>query len=335
MQSDLLLQVTDLQTHFFTREGVVRAVDGVTFAVRRGEILGLVGESGCGKSVTARSILRLIPEPPGKILAGQVEFDGVNLLDMSPREMRTIRGDRISMIFQDPMVSLNPTMRVGEQIIEVLQIHRGLNREQAVTRALELFEVVNIPAPTSRLNDYPHQFSGGMRQRAMIAMALACEPSLLIADEPSTALDVTVQAQILDLLRRIRREQQTAVILITHDLGVVAELCDRVAVMYAGKVVEEAPVLDLFDTPRHPYTWGLLQSIPTPDRRVEELTPIPGQPPDLSRLPPGCSFASRCDYTMERCLQEPPPWRDVGSEHQTRCWLEDKHDGTLRTVASS
>ncbi len=321
--ADLLLRVAELKTYFFTREGVVRAVDGVSFTVRRGEILGLVGESGCGKSVTVRSILRLIPEPPGKIVAGRVEFTGVNLLELSLKELRHIRGNRIAMIFQDPMVSLNPTMRVGEQIIEALQLHLGMTREQALKRALALFHAVNIPAPEMRIHDYPHQFSGGMRQRVMIAMALACEPDLLIADEPTTALDVTVQAQILDLLRRIRQERHTAVILITHDLGVVAELCDRVAVMYAGKIVEEAPVLELFDMPRHPYTLGLLRSIPTPDRRVEELTPIQGQPPDLARLPPGCRFAPRCDFCIEQCLKEEPPLRPVGPDHWACCWWEE------------
>jgi oligopeptide/dipeptide ABC transporter ATP-binding protein len=236
--------------------------------------------------------------------------------------MQAIRGDRISMIFQDPMVSLNPTMKVGEQIIEVLTIHRGLNRAEAVARTLELFRAVNIPEAETRLNDYPHQFSGGMRQRAMIAMALACEPKLLIADEPTTALDVTVQAQILDLLRVVREESDTAIILITHDLGMVAEIADKVVVMYAGRIVEEASVLELFDAPTHPYTRGLLNSLPSPEHRVEELTPIRGQPPDLSRVPIGCSFAPRCDHRLEACTREEPPFREVVPGHRSRCWLE-------------
>ena len=318
---DPLLEVAGLKTQFFTRDGIVKAVDGVSFTVDRGEILGIVGESGCGKSVTARSILRLVPDPPGRIVDGHILFDGVDLAGLSASQMQDIRGDRISMIFQDPMVSLNPTMRVGRQVIEVLVRHRGMTERAARERAIALLDAVRIPAAAERLDDYPHQFSGGMRQRAMIAMALACEPNLLIADEPTTALDVTVQAQILDLIRRIRREHDTAVILITHDLGVVAEICDRVSVMYAGQVVEEAGVEDLFDNPRHPYTQGLLQSIPSPEQRVEELKPIRGQPPDLSRLPQGCAFAPRCDHRMARCRDESPPTRDFGGGHLSRCWL--------------
>ena len=322
MASTALLSVSELRTHFLTNEGVVRAVDGVSFDVKRGEVLGIVGESGCGKSVTARSILRLIPEPPGRIVSGRVVFDGANLLEFSARQMQSIRGDRISMIFQDPMVSLNPTMRIGRQICEVLEVHRGLSPGAAQKRAIELLQSVKIPDPASRLRDYPHQFSGGMRQRAMIAMALACEPILLIADEPTTALDVTVQAQILDLLRSIRKEFDTAIILITHDLGVVAELCDRVCVMYAGKVVEEATVTALFDEPRHPYTQGLMASIPTPERRVDVLSPIRGQPPDLSQEIVGCSFAPRCDQVMEVCLSETPAFFDCADHRRSRCWLE-------------
>ena len=317
-----LLRVADLKTHFMIKEGVVRAVDGISFTVAPGEVLGIVGESGCGKSMTARSILRLVPDPPGRIVGGEIEFDGVDLLGLSTKEMQAIRGDLISMIFQDPMVSLNPTMRVGDQIIEALRIHRGLNRKDAARRTAELLRDVNIPEAETRLNDYPHQFSGGMRQRAMIAMALACEPKLLIADEPTTALDVTVQAQILDLLRVIREESNTAIILITHDLGMVAEIADKVVVMYAGRIVEEASVLDLFDAPTHPYTRGLLNSLPSPEHRVEELTPIRGQPPDLARVPVGCSFAPRCDFRLEACSRDEPPFREVTPGHRSRCWLE-------------
>ena len=322
MTSAPLLRVTDLKTHFMIREGVVRAVDGVSFTVEAGKVLGIVGESGCGKSMTARSILRLVPDPPGRIVGGEIEFDGIDILSLSTREMQSIRGDRISMIFQDPMVSLNPTMKVGDQIVEVLKIHRGYGQKAAVDRAVELLRAVNIPEPETRLGDYPHQFSGGMRQRAMIAMALACEPKLLIADEPTTALDVTVQAQILDVLRTIREESDTAIILITHDLGMVAEVADDIVVMYAGKLVEEANVYDLFDAPSHPYTQGLLKSLPSPEFRVEELTPIRGQPPDLSRVPVGCSFAPRCDYRMDVCTREEPPFREIAVGHRSRCWLE-------------
>ena len=317
-----LLRVSDLKTHFMIKEGVVRAVDGVSFTVEAGKVLGIVGESGCGKSMTARSILRLVPDPPGRIVGGTIEFDGVDVLSLSTREMQAIRGDRISMIFQDPMVSLNPTMRVGDQIVEVLTVHRGYGAKAAVDRAIELLRAVNIPEPETRLRDYPHQFSGGMRQRAMIAMALACEPRLLIADEPTTALDVTVQAQILDVLRTIREESDTAIILITHDLGMVAEVADDIVVMYAGKIVEEANVYDLFDAPSHPYTQGLLKSLPSPEHRVEELTPIRGQPPDLSRVPTGCSFAPRCDYRMDICTRELPPFRAIAEGHRSRCWLD-------------
>ena len=334
MTNSPLLRVSGLKTHFMIKEGTVRAVDGVSFTVDPGEVLGIVGESGCGKSVTARSILRLVPDPPGRIVGGEIEFDGTDILSLSSREMRAIRGDRISMIFQDPMVSLNPTMRVGLQIIEVLETHRGLNHKQALARTVDLFHAVNIPEPESRLDDYPHQFSGGMRQRAMIAMALACEPKLLIADEPTTALDVTVQAQILDLLRTIRDEAGTAIILITHDLGMVAEIADKVVVMYAGKIVEEADVLSLFDAPTHPYTRGLLNSLPSPEHRVEELTPIRGQPPDLSRIPAGCSFAPRCDHCFEPCTRDDPPFREIEPDHRSRCWLEQVPD-TANLAASA
>ncbi|WP_281685805.1 ABC transporter ATP-binding protein [Thalassobaculum salexigens] len=316
------LNVVNLKTHFFIREGVVRAVDGVSFSVDQGEVLGIVGESGCGKSITARSILRLVPNPPGRTVDGRIEFEGKDLLELSESEMRKVRGNRISMIFQDPMTYLNPTMKVGDQITEVLRLHLDMNETQARARALELFRDVNIPEPEGRLDNYPHEFSGGMRQRVMIAMALACEPGLLIADEPTTALDVTVQAQILDLLRRIRDDLNSAIILITHDLGVVAEICDKVVVMYAGQVVEQANVYDLFDEPKHPYTRGLLDSLPTPEHRVDQLKPIPGQPPDLLRIPNGCNFAPRCAYCMQKCIDEEPPFREVAPGHMSRCWLD-------------
>ncbi|MCU1265423.1 MAG: transporter ATP-binding protein [Acidobacteria bacterium] len=321
-----LLEVKNLQTHFPTRAGLVRAVNDVSFYLDRGELLGLVGESGCGKSITALSIMRLIA-PPGKIVAGEITFDSRNLLTLSDAEMRTIRGDDIAMIFQDPMTSLNPVFTVGEQIAEALRLHRKLSHKAARAAAIEAMREVSIPDPVRRVDDYPHQLSGGMRQRVMIAMALACDPRLLIADEPTTALDVTIQAQILELLDGLRQTRELAVLLITHDLGVVAEVADRVAVMYTGKIVEESPVDELFARPKHPYTEGLLRSVPklTADDVIkkERLATIEGTVPSPTDLPPGCHFAPRCPYRLPRCIEGPIPLYDLGDGVQVRCVLFD------------
>jgi len=318
-----LLRVEDLQTHFHTDEGLVRAVDGISFSVGRGESVGIVGESGCGKTVANLSMLRLIPEPPGKIAAGRVLFDGKSLFDLSASEMRSIRGDRIAMIFQDPMTSLNPFLRIERQMTEVLEVHRDMKRSAARDTAVEMLEKVGIPGAPERIFAYPHQFSGGMRQRVMIAMALSCRPELLIADEPTTALDVTIQAQILELIKEMRTQIGMALILITHDLGVVAGMCERILVMYAGRIVEEAPVADLYKRPLHPYTLGLLGSVPRLDQEEKEsLDTIPGQPPDLVNPPPGCRFSPRCRFAKDRCRSEIPPLRPVGPGRFTACFFE-------------
>jgi oligopeptide/dipeptide ABC transporter ATP-binding protein len=327
-----LLEVTGLRTSFYTRDGVVRAVDGIDFSVDRGEIMGLVGESGCGKSVTSLSILRLVARP-GRIDAGAVVFDGQDLLTLSDEQMRKMRGDRISMIFQQPTSSLNPVWDVGTQIEEVLRIHRGMKGTAAHDRAKELLKMVGIPDPERRLKAYPHEMSGGMAQRVMIAMALACEPELLIADEPTTALDVTIQAQILDLMRNLRDETGTAIILITHDLGVVAEMCDRVAVMYAGEIVEQADVTTLFQEPLHPYTRGLIGSIPVVGAVKDELSVIPGNVPNLVDLPKGCRFAPRCQSRIDEdvvlATELHPALRPVVDGHDVRCWMYHDAAGGL------
>ena len=318
-----LLQVKDLSTHFFTQDGVVKAVNNVSFNLREGETLGIVGESGSGKSVTALSIMRLIPWPPGKTVSGQILYRGDDLLKYSPEEMRHIRGKEIAMIFQDPMTSLNPVLTISKQIGESLQLHLNLTGTQARKRTAELLKMVGIPSAEQRLDSYPHQFSGGMRQRVMIAMALSCNPKLLIADEPTTALDVTIQAQILDLIRRLKSEFNTAVIFITHDLGVVAGLCDRVIVMYGGRIMEEAGTFDLYKDPRHPYTLGLLKSVPRLDEeRKERLEPIPGMPPDLMNPIPGCPFYPRCTYREPHNREEMPPLRSIKQGHQVACWVD-------------
>jgi oligopeptide/dipeptide ABC transporter ATP-binding protein len=328
-----LLDVRGLRTSFHTRHGVVRAVTGVDLHVDRGEILGLVGESGCGKSVTSMSILRLVASP-GTIDAGEVLFDGQDLVRLDDAGIRKVRGDRIAMIFQQPQSSLNPVMDVGDQIGEVLEVHRGMKRKAARGRALELMRMVGIPDPARRLTNYPHEMSGGMAQRVMIAMALACEPELLIADEPTTALDVTIQAQILDLMRTLQRETGTAIILITHDLGVVAEMCDRVAVMYAGEVIEQTDVRTLFASPRHPYTQGLIGAVPVPGVIQDELAVIPGSVPNLIALPEGCRFAPRCAprvaHNNVMATELHPQLRDVTGGHQVRCWLFHHADGSAR-----
>jgi oligopeptide/dipeptide ABC transporter ATP-binding protein len=320
---ELLLDVRGLRTSFHTTDGVVRAVDGIDFQVRRGEVMGLVGESGCGKSVTSLSIMRLVA-PPGRVEGGEVIFDGHDLLKLSRREMRDLRGERISMIFQQPTSSLNPVYDVGMQLGEVLELHRNMKRPAARNRALELLRMVGIPDPQRRLDAFPHELSGGMAQRVMIAMALACEPELLIADEPTTALDVTIQAQILDLMRTLQRETNTAMILITHDLGVVAEMCDRVAVMYAGEIVEQSDVATLFDEPKHPYTRGLIGSVPTLGSTADQLATIPGSVPNLIDLPPACRFAPRCYLRTEANVvladEKHPDLLEVAPGHEVRCW---------------
>lgn len=316
-----ILEVEDLRTYFYTRDGVVRSVDGVSFSVSKGETLAIVGESGCGKSVTSLSILRLIASPPGKIVSGSIQFHGQDLLKFTDEQMRDIRGDKISMIFQEPMTSLNPVLTIGSQIGEVLELHRQSTKEEARARTLELLRMVNIPEPETRIDEYPHQLSGGMRQRIMIAMALACDPEILIADEPTTALDVTIQAQILNLMRQLRDRTGAAIILITHDLGVVAEMAQRVVVMYAGRKVEEASVFDLFEKPMHPYTLGLLNSMPRLDEAASKrLVEIPGMVPSMRTEIVGCAFAPRCSSASERCTQETPVLKNHGKEHWVACW---------------
>jgi oligopeptide transport system ATP-binding protein len=313
------LSVKDLRTYFETEDGTVKAVDGINFEVKRGETLGIVGESGSGKSVANLSIMRLIPNPPGRIVSGSIVFHGRDILSLSPSEVRAVRGKRIAMIFQDPMTSLNPFLRVSKQLMEVTQLHLGHSRDEARRHAIEMLEKVGIPDAGERVDNYPHEFSGGMRQRVMIAMALSCTPELLIADEPTTALDVTIQAQILELIRRLKRETGASVILITHDLGVVAGMTDHVIVMYAGKIFEQAPTSELFERPGNPYTRALLRSVPDPTAEQGKLYQIPGQPPDLSRLPAGCPFAPRCERAEEVCRQEFPPFVQVNANHYSLC----------------
>lgn len=317
-----LLRVEGLKTYFFTEDGVVQAVDGVDFTLHRGETLGIVGESGSGKSVTSLSILRLV-SPPGRIVEGKIIFDGIDLLTLDSESMRKIRGDRIAMIFQQPTTALNPVFRVGDQIIETLEIHQGLKGEEAQKRCIELLSMVGLPDPQRRMRQYPHELSGGQCQRVMIAMALACNPELLIADEPTTALDVTIQAQILDLMRELREKIDTAIMLITHDMGVIAEMADSVVVMYAGQVVEYADVRSLFSDPKHPYTRGLLNSMPVLGDTREELEVIPGTVPSLINPPKGCRFASRCSKRFEKCDQ-PPPMIELGTQRRVRCWLYEE-----------
>jgi peptide/nickel transport system ATP-binding protein len=324
-----LLEIDDLRTYFFTRDGIVRAVDGVSLSVKSGETLGVVGESGCGKSVTSLSILRLIPSPPGRVVSGAIRFDGVDLLSLSEAEMRDIRGNEISMIFQEPMTSLNPVLTISRQIGETLMLHQRLDAKKAAGRAIDMLRLVKIPEPERRARQYPHELSGGMRQRVMIAMALACNPKLLIADEPTTALDVTIQAQILDLMRELKQKTGAAIILITHDLGVVAEMAERVVVMYAGRKVEEAPVKELFRNPRHPYTVGLMSSIPrlgATRGRAEppRLAEIPGMVPSLKEEIAGCAFAPRCPYATDRCRRETPAFEAKAPEHFAACFESDR-----------
>ena len=321
----VLLEVKDLRTEFYTQDGIVKAVDGVSYDLQEGETLGLVGESGCGKSVSALSILRLIPNPPGKIVGGSVMFDGEDLMRISEEEMRHIRGNRIAMVFQEPMTSLNPVLTIGRQLTESLELHLHMNKRQARARAAELLHTVGIPDAATRLDDYPHQFSGGMRQRVMIAMALSCDPKLLIADEPTTALDVTIQAQILELMQKLTTDLGTAILVITHNLGVVARYADRVNVMYAGRIIERGTAREIYEHPRHPYTIGLLNSVPRLDiARSDKLDPIEGMPPDLVNLPPGCPFRPRCKYAIDKCAEEHPPLVMVDGTHTAACWVADQ-----------
>ena len=324
MSNEPLLSIEDLKTYFYTDDGVAKAVDGVSYAIKPGETLGVVGESGCGKSVTAMSILQLVPTPPGKYVGGKILFKGENLLEKSEEQMRKIRGNEVSVIFQEPMTSLNPVFRVGDQIGESLRLHQGLSRQEAHARSIELLKQVGIPSPEQRVDEYPHQLSGGMKQRVMIAIALACNPSLLIADEPTTALDVTIQAQILELLRNLQREKGMAILMITHDLGVVAENADHVVVMYAGKVVESAPVEELFEKPKHPYTIGLFRSLPRLEKDSDRLEVIEGNVPNPLQFPSGCKFRPRCAFATDECAQVEPQLSEAAENHQVSChhWSE-------------
>jgi oligopeptide transport system ATP-binding protein len=319
-----LLEVKGLKTRFFTEDGVVHAVNGISYELEEGEALGIVGESGCGKSVSVLSVMRLIPEPPGKIVGGEVLFEGRDMLKMDPEDVRQVRGNNSAMVFQDPMTSLNPVLTVGRQIDEALELHMGMDKHQARERTVELLEMVGIPEAGNRADDYPHQFSGGMRQRVMIAMALSCNPRILIADEPTTALDVTIQAQITDLVKRLRDDIGMTTVWITHDLGVVAGLTEKLIVMYAGYIVERASVKDVYGDPRHPYTIGLLGSLPRLDEIRERLYSMRGLPPDLIDLKPGCPFAPRCDYVIDRCWEETPPLEPVAIGHEIACWVDVK-----------
>ncbi|MFQ5904160.1 MAG: ABC transporter ATP-binding protein [Candidatus Binatia bacterium] len=319
-----LLEVRDLRTYFYTSQGVVKAVDGVSYDVRAGETMALVGESGCGKTMSALSIMRLVPKPQGSIVGGEIRFQGRDLLKLDEEEMRRIRGAEIAMIFQEPMTSLNPVLSIGRQITETLEAHDTVSKEEAKGRALELLRLVGIPDPERRLSDYPHQLSGGMRQRVMIAIALSCKSKLILADEPTTALDVTIQAQILELMRELSQKFGLALMIITHNLGVVARYADQVHVMYAGKVIESASAREIYQNPCHPYTLGLLRSVPRLDQpRKAKLDPIEGQPPNLWDLPQGCSFSARCKFAVEKCAHEVPPLREVGEGHRSACWVAE------------
>jgi oligopeptide transport system ATP-binding protein len=319
----VLLEVRNLQTYFSTRDGVVKAVDGISYDVKEGETVGLVGESGCGKSVSALSILRLIPNPPGKIVGGELFFEGRDLLKLKEKEMQRIRGNDITMVFQEPMTSLNPVLTIGRQVSEPIELHKNMDKKTARKESITLLDSVQIPASESRVGSYPHQFSGGMRQRVMIAMALSCNPKLLIADEPTTAIDVTIQAQLLELMKQLTLDLGTALIVITHNLGVVARYADRVNVMYAGRIVEQGTAKEIYDDPRHPYTIGLLKSVPRLDQTVKErLIPIEGLPPDLTDLPTGCAFRPRCVHTIDRCREETPNLIPVADGHYKACWID-------------
>ena len=331
MSDETLLEVKDLRTYFHTDDGTLKAVDGISFILKRGETLGIVGESGSGKSVTNLSIIRLVPSPPGEFMSGEILFDGHDILALPEPAVRKIRGRRIAMIFQDPMTSLNPFLRISRQLMEITELHLGYSKAQAYEHAIKMLETVGIPDARKRVDEYPHQFSGGMRQRVMIAMALSCKPELLIADEPSTALDVTIQAQILELIKKLKDETGTSVILITHDLGVVAGMTDQVIVMYAGRLFEQAPTRELFARPGNPYTKGLLRSVPDPRSEQGTLYQIPGQPPDVAHLPPGCPFAPRCELAEEICHREFPPLVQLTSDHTSLChFANEVYEGSGR-----
>ena len=333
MNNGNLLEVSDLRTYFHTDDGLLKAVDGISFSLKRGETLGIVGESGSGKSVTNLSLIRLIQSPPGEIVSGKVIFAGQDILGMTERQLQKIRGRRIAVIFQDPMTSLNPFLKISRQLMEMTQLHLGHSKTEAYEHAVKMLETVGIPDARRRVDDYPHQFSGGMRQRVMIAMALSCKPELLIADEPSTALDVTIQAQILELIKKLKDETGTSVILITHDLGVVAGMTDRVIVMYAGKLFEQAPTGELFAQPGNPYTKGLLRSVPDPSGEQGKLFQIPGQPPDVARLPPGCPFSPRCERAEDICTREFPPLVELNPMHHSLChFAKEVYEESLATV---
>ena len=320
-----LLEVKDLQTYFFIDNATVKAVDGVSYDLNEGETLGLVGESGCGKSVSALSMLRLIPNPPGEIIGGEILFEGRDLLQLSDEEIRGVRGNRIAMIFQEPMTSLNPVLTIGRQVAEPMEVHKNMRLKEALEQSKKLLGKVQIAEAERRIRDYPHQFSGGMRQRAMISMGLGCNPKLIIADEPTTALDVTIQAQLLELLKGLTRDFNMALIIITHNLGVVARYANRVNVMYAGRIVEKGTANDIYDDPRHPYTIGLMESVPQLDQDIKKkLVPIHGQPPDLSNVPEGCAFHPRCTYVINRCREETPKLESVGGQHEKACWIDVK-----------
>ena len=318
-----MLEVKNLKTHFFTRHGVVKAVDGVSFSVQEGETLGLVGESACGKTITCLSILRLVPQPAGRIVAGEIFMAGEDLMKKSEKEMGKIRGKQISMILQDPMTSLNPVFTIGQQVAWPIRLHQNLDRKSIWEKVKEMLSRVKIPSPEIRIREFPHQMSGGMRQRIIGAMSLSCQPQLLIADEPTTALDVTIQAQFLKLIKEIQRDSKLSMIVVTHDFGIVAKVCDRVAVMYAGRIVENGPIRELFNNPKHPYTMALMDSLPQMEKEVELLYSIEGQPPDLRELPPGCTFAPRCAQSMEKCQEEYPPQSAIDEGHTLNCWLEN------------
>ncbi|SEC13919.1 ABC transporter ATP-binding protein [Paenibacillus sp. GP183] len=319
--NDKILEISNLKTYFFLDSGQVPAVNGVDFFIRKGETLGIVGESGCGKSVTSLSIMRLLAHTPGRVVDGSIRFEGTDLLSLSENAMREIRGNEIAMIFQEPMTSLNPVFKIGDQIGEAVRLHLKLDKKQAREHVKNMLKLVGIPRATEIMDEYPHQLSGGMRQRVMIAMAMSCEPKLLIADEPTTALDVTIQAQILDLMKKLKEEKGTAIMLITHDLGIVAEMCDRVVVMYAGKVVEEADVFEIFENPQHPYTKGLLNSIPKLRQKMDRLESIPGNVPIPANMPTGCKFAPRCSQAMDICWEQDPDLMQIADGHQCRCFL--------------
>lgn len=325
--SEVILELNDLRTHFFTDSGEIPAVDGVSLSIHKGERVGIVGESGCGKSVTSLSVMQLVPDPPGRIVGGDILFKGENIVSASNKRMKQIRGNEIAMIFQEPMTSLDPLFTIGNQIIEGIRFHKKINKKEARNRAIEMLELVGIPGADKVMNDYPHQLSGGMRQRVMIAISMACNPELLIADEPTTALDVTIQAQILDLMRNINEEKDTAMMLITHDLGVVAEICDRVIVMYAGQIIEEGTTREILKSPNHPYTKGLIRSLPDMKQKNQQLYSIPGTVPKPKMGRVGCRFAPRCEFAFDRCFQENPELYQLQNKHKSRCFLNDKTEG--------